>query len=216
MSLILGIDTSTAVSVGLCDDEKILVSLHESGSQHVEKLTPLVEQALAQIGASYRDLTAVACGLGPGPFTGLRVGIASAHVTAATLGIPIRGLCSLDALAASAQLAGEYIAAADARRKELYWAHYRDGIRQGEAQVCKPAELPDLPIVGPGVALYADVLGARARTDLANPVDAGMLALLSLTCDEGTLEPMYLRKPDAVEPGARKSALVGKHEQAPR
>ena len=211
MSLILGIDTSTAVSVGICDDEKILVSLQEPGSQHVEKLTPLVEQALAQIGANYSDLTAVACGLGPGPFTGLRVGIASAQVTATVLGIPIKGLCSLDALAAAAQLEGEYIAASDARRKELYWARYRDGIRQ--TQVSKPAELPDLPIVGPGAALYPEVLGARARIDLANPVNAGMLALLSLTRDEGTLEPLYLRKPDAVEPGARKSALAGKHEQ---
>lgn len=216
MTLILGIDTATSVSAGLVDDTATLASVRIAGNRHVEELTPLVERVLAEAGKTYRDLTGVAVGLGPGPFTGLRVGIAAAHVLASTLGIPVKGLCSLDALAAAAGLGGEVVAASDARRKELYWARYVDGVRVEGPAVSAPTEVPALPVVGPGAALYADVLGERARLDHAETVDAAVLARLSLTADDLGLEPLYLRKPDATEPAARKPILVGKHEAANR
>lgn len=216
MTLILGIDTSTAVSVGLSDGSRTITTMAREGNRHVELLAPLVQELLAGAGYRHRDLTGVAVGLGPGPFTGLRVGIVAGGVLGSALGIPVVGTCSLDAIAAAAGIAGEFVAASDARRKELYWARYRDGVRVDGPHVGAAATLPDLPVVGPGALLYPDVLGSRARTDLAGPVDAAVLAIISVTCHEADLEPLYLRKPDATEPTGRKSAIAGVHEAGNR
>ena len=119
------------------------------------------------------DLSRVAVGVGPGPFTGLRVGIMTAMTFAYALDLPIGGVCSLDALAHRAQtlgMRGPLLVATDARRKEIYWAHYDlDGgpIVPGDPAVDKAAavaeQLGDIPAVGRGARLYADVLHDATR-----------------------------------------------------
>ena len=100
--LTLGIDTSTVVCAGLADGDRVLASeVVDDSRAHAEALMPLVRRVLAQAGAEMGDLRAIAVGVGPGPFTGLRVGVAAATVLAEVLGVPVRGVCSLDVIAAA-------------------------------------------------------------------------------------------------------------------
>lgn len=221
--LLLALDTaSSAVSVALHDGEHVLaVRTGDQAPKHVELLTPLVAEALAGIGAKTTDLTAVAVGVGPGPFTGLRVGLVTARVLALALGIDVLGVCSLDALAAGAVRAGlgaaEFVVATDARRREVYWARYQRSNQPGRPglpvrvdgpHVATATELPraGLPVVGRGATLYPAELG-----DAVLPLDppAGELAALAIHGAPYLLpaEPLYLRRPDAALPGARKRVL---------
>ncbi|MCO7238342.1 tRNA (adenosine(37)-N6)-threonylcarbamoyltransferase complex dimerization subunit type 1 TsaB [Aeromicrobium sp. CnD17-E] len=205
--LLLAIDTSgPAVSVAVHDGDQVVGTAQGEGTMaHGELLAPAVRDALADAGRSAADLTDVAVGVGPGPFTGLRVGIVTARTLAATLGLTSHGVCSLDALALDAGLGREHLVAIDARRKEVYWARYvpdADGVarRVDGPHVDKPAELarlhPDLPVVGRGATLYADVLDAAdgpldpSAAALAEGVVRGHVEVLGL-------EPLYLRRPDA-------------------
>ena len=215
--LLLALDTaSAAVSVALHDGDSVLVArAGEPSPRHVELLTPLVSQALAEIGATAADLTAVAAGVGPGPFTGLRVGLVSARTFAFALGVDVLGVCSLDAVAAGAVADGltepEFLVATDARRREVYWARYRldpgaaRPVRIDGPYVALPADVPrkELPVVGRGGDLYPDLLGP-ARLPLDPP--AAALADLAVHGEPYVLpaEPLYLRRPDAGMPGARK------------
>lgn len=211
MSLVLGIDTSADVRVGLARDGEVLVRRHVADTrQHLEQLIPLVRDALAEAGASVRDLELICVGLGPGPFTGLRVGIAAAQTLASVGRIPLHGVCSLDVVAASADRSDEFVVAADARRKELYWARYADGVRSGGPHVTPPEELPEVPVIGPGVTAYADRLGERPQPEGPEFVDAGLLAALGRALPSAGEQPLYLRRPDAAVPTRRKSALVRK------
>jgi tRNA threonylcarbamoyl adenosine modification protein YeaZ len=146
-------------------------------------------------------------GVGPGPFTGLRVGVAAAEVLAMALGIPIRGVGSLDAVASQAvtetRFAGEFLVAADARRKEVYWARYAaDGTRLDGPFVTAPDAVPALPTIGTGADLVASAVeGPRT-------LDAGHLALVGGRLPEQGLEPLYLRRPDAEVSTTRKSTLL--------
>ena len=107
--------------------------------RHAELLAPAIDQVIADAKVSRRDLTAIAAGVGPGPYTGLRVGLVTARVIGAALGVPVYGVCSLDVIAADASIGetgegdGEFLVATDARRRELYWARYdaAGGARQG-------------------------------------------------------------------------------------
>jgi tRNA threonylcarbamoyladenosine biosynthesis protein TsaB len=213
--LLLALDTaSAAVSVALHDGTSVLAARSgEPSPRHVELLTPLVSEVLTEIDATVSDLTAVAVGIGPGPFTGLRVGLVSARTFALALGLDVLGVCSLDAVAAGAVAAGldapEFLVAIDARRREVYWARYRsDGslpVRVDGPQVALPADVPraGLPVAGRGGQLYPDQLGPAVP-----PLDppAADLARLAVHGDPYLLpaEPMYLRRPDATMPGARK------------
>jgi tRNA threonylcarbamoyl adenosine modification protein YeaZ len=205
--LLLAIDTSgPAVSVAVHDGDHVVGSAQGEGTMaHGELLAPAVRDALADAGRSAADLTDVAVGVGPGPFTGLRVGIVTARTLAATLGLTSHGVCSLDALALDAGLGAEHLVAIDARRKEVYWARYvpdADGVprRVDGPHVDKPVELarlhPDLPVVGRGATLHADVLDATdgpldpSAAALAEGVVRGHVEVLGL-------EPLYLRRPDA-------------------
>jgi tRNA threonylcarbamoyl adenosine modification protein YeaZ len=113
--------------------------------------------------------------MGPGPFTGLRVGIAFAQSFAVAREIPVRGVCSLDAIAALIQ-EDDFVVTVDARRKEVYWARYTNGARVGE----------------PAVSFPSDVIGATIHADLF----PDMVSLVNLPGN--IAEPIYLRRPDAV------------------
>lgn len=172
MSKVLAIDTSTSRScVAIVEGTEVLYSGFRDGATvHGPSLPALVQEALA-----VSDVDEVVVGMGPGPFTGLRVGIAFAQSFALARGIPVRGVCSLDAIAAQIQ-ESDFIITVDARRKEVYWARYTDGARVGE----------------PAVNFPADVTGATIHADLF----PDMIALVNLPGN--IIEPIYLRRPDAV------------------
>lgn len=201
MTLTLGIDTSHHVAVGLARDGRRLASLVVADTRaHGETLIPLVQRACAEADVALRDVQAFAVGMGPGPFTGLRVGIVAARTLASVAGVPVHGVCSLDVIAAQWRDApAEFVVASDARRKELYWARYAAGKRVGQARVTAPTQLPDLPIAGP--AGYDLTVTGPAE------IDAAVLAARwnELPAVDG--EPFYLRAPDAAVPTTRKSAL---------
>jgi tRNA threonylcarbamoyladenosine biosynthesis protein TsaB len=210
--VLLAFDTATPfVSVALHDGEDVVAELTSDRSmKHGEQLAPLIEQALARAGIGRQDLTAVAVGVGPGPFTGLRVGLVTARTLGYVLDIPVHGVCSLDVLAVEAVetgavTAGEFLVATDARRKEVYVARYDEGgVRLAGPVVDKPAALAtDQPVVGEGGALYPEAF--PHRTGPAAP-SAGWLARVVAEERAELLdpEPLYLRRPDAVAPGKPK------------
>ncbi|MDR1355953.1 MAG: tRNA (adenosine(37)-N6)-threonylcarbamoyltransferase complex dimerization subunit type 1 TsaB [Propionibacteriaceae bacterium] len=210
---VLGIDTSTVVNTGLARNGQLLVSRHVGDSMnHVELLAKSVTAVLADCEVRYAALSAIGVGVGPGPFTGLRVGIAAAETLGFALGIPVIGVCSLDVLAAQyADFGAEsaFVVTVDARRKELYWAEYdMFGRRVGDPQVGAPDTLPDLPVLGPGVALYPELLGSRALFGAPSDLDAGFLAARLAILPHLNLTPLYLREPDAALPNRRKSVLA--------
>ena len=213
--LVLAIDTSTTVAVGLARGSAVLsVAGVPDRRLHVEQLTPLVQQCLADAGLRPRDLDSVVVGLGPGPFTGLRVGIATAQVLASVLGLPWRGVCSLDVLArqhvlrqAGADPLGPgFVVATDARRREVYWARYdAAGARVQGPDVSDPGLVPRLPTVGPAAEIYPEAL---QPADGPRTLDPGVLAVHGLDLPDAGRQPLYLRRPDAAEPGRRKSVLL--------
>jgi tRNA threonylcarbamoyl adenosine modification protein YeaZ len=210
--VLLAFDTATPfVSVALHDGEDVVAELRsERSMKHGEQLAPLIAQALEQGGITRQDLTAVAVGVGPGPFTGLRVGLVTARTLGYVLAVPVHGVCSLDVLAVEAVEtgavpAGEFLVATDARRKEVYAARYDErGARLTGPVVDRPAALAtDEPVVGEGGALYPEAF--PHRTGPAAP-SAGWLARVVAEERAELLdpEPLYLRRPDAVAPGKPK------------
>jgi tRNA threonylcarbamoyladenosine biosynthesis protein TsaB len=187
MSLVvLAIDTATpAVTAGIVKLDGIEVLAERvtvDARAHAEQLTPNVLGALADAGLTVDDLGAVVVGCGPGPFTGLRVGMATAAAYGHALGIPVHGVCSLDAI--GIDTVSEVLVVTDARRREVYWARYRDGVR----------------VDGPAVDAPADVPGAAealARPPVY-PTAAGLVrAVADWTAEPAPLIPLYLRRPDA-------------------
>ena len=172
MTKVLAIDTSTSrTSVAIIEADTILFGgFLDGATAHGPSLPALVQEALAVSGVDE-----VVVGMGPGPFTGLRVGIAFAQSFALARGIPVRGVCSLDAIAAQIN-EKDFIITVDARRKEVYWARYAAGVRVGD----------------PAVNFPADVSGAPIHADLF----PNMQALVKLPGN--ITEPIYLRRPDAV------------------
>ena len=210
--LVVGFDTATpAVSVALHDGERVVAQASAAdGRRHGELLMPMIAQVLADAGASRADLTGVAVGVGPGPYTGLRVGVVTARVLGAVLGIPVYGVCSLDVIAADSPRGREFLVATDARRKEVYWARYAAGGHRLEGPLVGPAAaIPgaaDLPVAGAGGQLYPEAFGEVIEP--AYP-DAGTLCGLvaaRIAAGQPVLpaEPLYLRRPDAREPGPPK------------
>jgi len=209
-TVVLGVDTSTVVCVGLAIDGTAVVSAQvDDRMAHVEQLTPLIRRVCADAGVAPTELTEVVAGLGPGPYTGLRVGIVTARVLAEIAGARLHGICSLDVIAAqytATQPGGEFLVATDARRKEVYWARYdRAGSRLEGPSVNAAEDVPRLPAVGPGTLLYPDRLQVvPGPTEL----DPAVLATVGPQLADAGVEPLYLRRPDAAEPGRRKSVLV--------
>jgi tRNA threonylcarbamoyl adenosine modification protein YeaZ len=209
--VLLAFDTATPlVSVALHDGERVVVELSSDvPMKHGEHLAPLIARAMEEAGIVRQDLTAIAVGVGPGPFTGLRVGIVTARTLGFVLEIPVYGVCSLDAVAAevvgTAASTGSFLVATDARRKEVYLASYdSDGRRLEGPVVTRPADVATTaPVAGAGPALYPDHFPHAIAPDrpsagwIATAVSAELVDLLDP-------EPLYLRRPDAVAGAPRK------------
>ena len=204
--MLLAFDTSTpAVTVALSTGPAATIV---AANRHGELLAPTIERVLRDAGATVADLTGVVVGLGPGPFTGLRVGVVTARALSHARGIPAYGACSLDALAAPG-----VAVATDARRREVYWAAYdATGARTHGPAVGKPADVAETlrrngftTVAGAGARLYAEAFDGFALTDPEYPDAARLLATAPRTTD---LTPLYLRRPDATPPGERKKVTA--------
>ena len=264
--LVLALDTSTpAVTAGVCRLESadtehrasgaepqittLAVRVTEDARAHAELLTPHILECLDSAGLTAAELDAVVVGVGPGPFTGLRVGMATAAAFADGIGVPVHGVCSLDGLAARARAAGvtgDVVVVTDARRREAYHARYDDdGVRtsgptvgpaadidlEGARPVGDPVRIAEIPhavavtATAPGPATAAATTTDAAAPDataactvaasglastgpdidaLASPDPAGLVAVAAANLLAGAtpapLEPLYLRRPDAVPP----------------
>jgi tRNA threonylcarbamoyl adenosine modification protein YeaZ len=201
-TVILAIDTATpAVTAGIVklDGVEVLAErVTVDARAHAEQLTPNVLAALTDAGLTVDDLGAVVVGCGPGPFTGLRVGMATAAAYGHALGIPVHGVCSLDAIGIeSAATAAEVLVVTDARRREVYWARYRDGVRVDGPAVDAPADVPadaDAVAGSPEHAALFDL----PRLAAVYPTAAGLVrSVADWTAEPAPLVPLYLRRPDA-------------------
>jgi tRNA threonylcarbamoyl adenosine modification protein YeaZ len=214
--LVLAFDTATpAVTAALHDGEGVIAERSSvDGRRHGELLAAYIAELLTEAGATATDVTDLAVGVGPGPFTSLRVGLVTALAFAAARGLPVHGVCSLDVLAWDVETDGPFAVATDARRREVYWATYDGGRTSGPA-VTRPADLPPelraLPVAGAGPGLWPELFPRPIdptyprASSLASAVAArlrgrGGIELLPPT-------PLYLRRPDAVEPGPGKAVL---------
>lgn len=198
---VLVIDTATpavtaAVVVRGAGAEVVGERITLDARAHAETLTPNVVAAVGEAGLTMADLDAVVVGCGPGPFTGLRVGMATAAAYGHALGLPVYGVCSLDGI--GVLTVGQVLVVTDARRREVYWARYSDGVRIEGPDVAAPANVPvagaeavagspehaalfELPVVGPEY-----------------PTAAGLVvAVKDWSAEPGALVPLYLRRPDA-------------------
>lgn len=242
---ILTIDTSAVASAAILDFDpsnpvktaEVLANFAtEDTRSHAEVLAPGVKSLFGDPVTEGPALDAIVVGTGPGPFTGLRSGIAMARTLSFTWGVPLYGMMSLDALAhqvfdspeyrdgvAVAPLAvRDFVIATDARRKEVYWAKYSAGAQLLDGPHVGPADdIFGVQVFGAGAGLYEDVLSANGCTVYApfaqaqpTALDLGRAAARKITA-AGSLDgaglldstPLYLRESDAKVPGPRKRAL---------
>ncbi|MER7972207.1 tRNA (adenosine(37)-N6)-threonylcarbamoyltransferase complex dimerization subunit type 1 TsaB [Streptomyces sp. NPDC096080] len=208
--LLLALDTATpAVTVALHDGRDVIASSSQvDARRHGELLLPAVDRVLAEAGMRLDAVTGIVVGIGPGPYTGLRVGLMTADTFGLALGVPVHGLCTLDGLAHASGLdGGPFVVATDARRKEVYWATYADTrTRLTEPAVDRPADIAErvagLPAVGAGALLYPD-----AFPDARDPRHVSAASLAALAAERLAAgqelpapRPLYLRRPDAQVP----------------
>lgn len=202
--VILGIDTSSArTSVALFDSERpngerVIAERSAHGAMsHGEVIATLVESVLATSFTPVAAISAVAVGTGPGPFTGLRVGIAFGQSFAWARSIPVLGVCSLDALAVEVS-ADEFTVVTDARRKEVYWAHYVGGRRLSEPEVCRPAEVARATLcVGQGAILYPEFFPQQSEPLFPRAANIAKLAHeAQLRGEDLPIDARYIRHPD--------------------
>jgi tRNA threonylcarbamoyl adenosine modification protein YeaZ len=223
--LVLVVDSSTpAVTAALAEIAPGGLVLRAErrtvdGRAHGELLAPQVHAVLAEAGARPADLGAIVAGLGPGPFTGLRVGLVTAASMGQALAVPTYGVCSLDAMGHAAAGAGRVLAASDARRREIYWAVYgAAGERLAGPDVGTPAAVAERAAslgidaaVGEGAQRYPEALGLPLRAEPRYPPAYALAALAADRIRAGApgerLTPLYLRRPDAVAATSHKSVL---------
>jgi len=211
--VLLALDTATA-SITTCvydaDTDRVLAERNAVGTmKHGELLAPAITGVLADAGLVRQDLTAIVVGVGPGPYTGLRVGVVTARTLGFILDIPVYGVCSLDAIALAAVeygVAEPFLVTTDARRKELFWASYDErGGRLDGPYVDRPVDIPagGRLVAGSGPDLYPDFFerGVEPRDPRARDLAVLVATERSELFDP---EPIYLRRPDAVAPGKPK------------
>lgn len=191
--ILLALDTATpAVTTGLvrrnAGEHLLARRITVDPRAHAETLTPNVLAALADSGIGMTDVDAVVVGCGPGPFTGLRVGMATAAAFGHALDIPVYGVCSLDAIGVDTR--GDVLVVTDARRREVYWARYLDGVR----------------VEGPLVNAMADIAVGSSQLHTAYPTPVGLVRAVDWTADPAPLVPLYLRRPDAKTLAERQAA----------
>ena len=233
--LLLAFDTATpAVTVALHDGASVIAEFTEvDARRHGELLSPGIVRVLAEAGRDRGEVTDIAVGVGPGPFTGLRVGLVTALALGDALDIPVHGICTLDVLAAQASAAmsgnaggagggGRFAVAIDARRKEVYWALYADSDSDSDSASGNPVRLSDaavdwprlvaeqvagLPVAGEGPVKYPEFFPHAIAPVLPSAAALATLAVGRLATSSGEIlppYPLYLRRPDAVEPVAQK------------
>jgi tRNA threonylcarbamoyladenosine biosynthesis protein TsaB len=202
--IVLGLDTClNACSVAVIDDGRVLGHAHEVMARgHQERLAPMAERVMAEAGLSFPQLQRIGVTLGPGSFTGLRVGLAFAKGLASALAIPAVGLGTLEVLAAEGE--GLVFAAIDARRDQVYLQGFEAGralmapdalpVELARARIVELAMGRPMILVGSGAPLL-DLAGARVVP--AEGADARHVARLAAARDPGSLAPLYLRQPDA-------------------
>lgn len=212
--LILALDTATAATsvavTWLAPDGAVRTRAarrHVDPRAHGELLAPQIDEVLDEVGAKPSGLAAIVAGTGPGPFTGLRIGLATAAAMGHALDLPVYGVCSLDGIGVATR--GNALVATDARRREIYWAAYRDGARVTEPAVDRPADVAtgrlDLAY-GEGALRYRDLLGLPVAESLRHPEPEVLVGVAAARILAGgpteRLTPLYLRRPDAAEPVA--------------
>lgn len=244
--VILAIDSSAGASAAVLDDGVVRAQWRTGQTTtHAEVLADAVAQMMRQAEVTGAGLSSVVVGVGPGPFTGLRVGLALAHALAEVWDVPLHGVCSLDSLAQravsqpaspGASAPAEFLAASDARRREVYWARYRADahgfaeLLEGP-EVSAAGDLPELPVVGVGASLYPQLLSARSAPEshwLPDALELGQLAHRALTLSSPAQEqaktapdgepsagtvlreplPLYLRESDAKVPAQMRAGRV--------
>ncbi|MUM18148.1 tRNA (adenosine(37)-N6)-threonylcarbamoyltransferase complex dimerization subunit type 1 TsaB [Mycobacterium sp. CBMA 623] len=207
--LILALDTATpAITAGLVrrsvgddgsDSVQTLAERITMGARgHAEALTPNIGAACADAGVAVGELDAIVVGCGPGPFTGLRVGMATASAMGLALNIAVYPVCTLDAIGYDTP--GSVLVVTDARRREVYWAGYRDGVRVSGPAVNAPTDVP--------VQDFTQIAGSPDHTalfglpvlDRQYPSPSRLVLAADWNNPPGPLTPLYLRRPDAKEP----------------
>ncbi|MFC5992713.1 tRNA (adenosine(37)-N6)-threonylcarbamoyltransferase complex dimerization subunit type 1 TsaB [Pseudonocardia hispaniensis] len=220
--LVLAVDTATsAVTAGVVElasgpanpVRTRAARVAYGARSHGELLMPAVLDACAAADTPLRDLDAIVVGTGPGPFTGLRVGMVTAFALADALDVPVHGVCSLDAIAADAAAApgGRFLVVTDARRREVYWAAYDEqGGRLSGPHVEAPAALAERLSALKAVAAAGGSAGLTGLPVLepASPSPGGLVTVAADAVrtgrSDGPPQPLYLRRPDAVAAGTRK------------
>ncbi len=204
--IVLGLDTClNACSVAVLDGERVLAHASEVMARgHQERLAPMAERVMAEAGLAFVQLDRIGATVGPGSFTGLRVGVAFAKGLAAALGVRAASVGTLEAMAAEAE--GLVFAAIDARRDQLYLQAFESGralmapdvlpVATAAARLAELAGGRPLTLVGSGAPLLADV-APGARVVAAEGADARHVARLAAARPPGPLRPLYLRAPDA-------------------
>ncbi|MGW4511404.1 tRNA (adenosine(37)-N6)-threonylcarbamoyltransferase complex dimerization subunit type 1 TsaB [Streptomyces sp. NPDC004393] len=207
--LLLALDTATpAVTVALHDGTSVVASSTQvDARRHGELLLPAVDRVLAEADTQLDAVTGIVVGVGPGPYTGLRVGLMTADTFGLALGVPVYGVCTLDGLAYASDLEVPFVVATDARRKEVYWARYDNArTRVTDPAVDRPADIAEqvagLPAVGAGALLYPDTFPQAHEPEHVSAAALASLAAERLAAGEELVapRPLYLRRPDAQVP----------------
>lgn len=194
----LALDTSFGTSVAVLSDGKVLAQLdYPENMTHAERIGQATADVLEKAGLLAAQIDRVVIGIGPGPFTGLRVGIAAAKFFSIGAKAELVGVCSLDAIAFDYYQAGgtgKLLVSTDARRKERFWAKY-DGLGEG---------VP-IRIEGPLVSRPEAISGEGFETNnlVVSAAALGMIAYLQGKKVNRDVTPIYLREPDAT-PGKGK------------